>query len=67
MALSDAILTEDGIAATGKGRILLIACGALAREILDLKAHNGWDHMDLTCLPAKLHLYPEKITEEVRR
>ena len=67
MALSDAILTEDGIAATGKGRILLIACGALAREILDLKAHNSWDHMDLTCLPAKLHLYPEKITEEVRK
>ncbi|MEO0381121.1 MAG: DUF1638 domain-containing protein [Pseudomonadota bacterium] len=67
MALSDAILTEDGMPATGKGRILLIACGALAREILDLKAHNGWDHMDLTCLPAKLHLYPEKITEEVRK
>jgi hypothetical protein len=47
------------------GRILLIACGALAREILDLKKANGWDHMDLTCLPAKLHLYPEKITEAV--
>jgi hypothetical protein len=47
------------------GRILLIACGALAREILNLKKANGWDHMDLTCLPAKLHLYPEKITEAV--
>ena len=23
--------------------------------------------MDLTCLPAKYHLYPEKITEEVRK
>ncbi|MEX0367110.1 MAG: DUF1638 domain-containing protein [Ruegeria sp.] len=66
MAVSDAHLTEDGLAATGTGRILLIACGALAREILDLKAVNGWTHLDLTCLPAKYHLYPEKITEAVR-
>ena len=63
----DAILTETGLPNTGLGRILLIACGALAREILDLKRANGWDHMDLTCLPAKYHLYPEKITEEVRK
>ncbi|CUH82002.1 hypothetical protein TRM7557_03700 [Tritonibacter multivorans] len=47
------------------GRILLIACGALAREILDIKAANGLDHLDLTCLPAKLHLYPDQITEQV--
>ena len=66
MALSDKKLTEQGLAATGTGRILLIACGALAREILDLKALNGWDHMDLTCLPANLHLYPEKITSAVQ-
>lgn len=67
MALSDTALTETGLSATGTGRILLIACGALAREILDLKATNNWDHLDLTCLPAKLHLYPEKITDEVRK
>ena len=67
MALSDTGLTEHGLAASGTGRILLIACGALAREILDLKALNGWTHIDLTCLPAKLHLYPEKITDEVRK
>ncbi|MEM6759998.1 MAG: DUF1638 domain-containing protein [Pseudomonadota bacterium] len=58
--------TGAGCDATGTERILLIACGALAREILALKAHNGWAHMTLTCLPAKLHLYPEKITEEVQ-
>ncbi|MFD2173470.1 DUF1638 domain-containing protein [Rhodobacter lacus] len=46
-------------------RVLLIACGALAAEILALKAANGWDHLDLTCLPANLHLYPERITEAV--
>ena len=62
----DRTLTETGLAPSGRGRVLLIACGALAREILDLKAANGWDHLDLTCLPANLHLYPEMITAAVR-
>lgn len=61
----DQVLTEEGIAPERNGRILLIACGALAREILDLKNANGWSHLDLTCLPAKYHLWPEKITEAV--
>ena len=63
--INDAQLTEIGLTEMAAGRILLIACGALAREILNLKKANAWDHMDLTCLPAKLHLYPEKITEAV--
>lgn len=67
MIPSDTALTEDGLALTAaRGRILLIACGALAREILDLKQRNNWDHLDLTCLPAKYHLYPDGITAEVR-
>ena len=66
--IDDDRLTKHGLALErANGRILLIACGALAREILDLKAMNGWTHLDLTCLPAKLHLYPEKITDEVRK
>lgn len=65
MIPEDSHLSDRGLAPAGRGRILLIACGALAREILDLKAQNGWDHLDLTCLPAKLHLYPDKITEAV--
>ena len=65
--LDDDTLTEHGLAvAAATGRVLLIACGALAREILDLKAANGWLHLDLTCLPAKYHLYPDKITDAVR-
>ncbi|WP_204114332.1 DUF1638 domain-containing protein [Shimia biformata] len=64
---SDQTLTNDGLEATGRGRILLIACGALAREILDLKTANGWDHMDLTCLPAIYHVYPDRITDAVRQ
>ncbi|MEL7258123.1 MAG: DUF1638 domain-containing protein [Pseudomonadota bacterium] len=65
MLPSDDILTEDGLAPKGTGQILLIACGALAREILALKSANGWDHMVLQCLPAKYHLYPDKITNAV--
>ena len=63
--LEESSLTEQGLAAPEKkhGRILLIACGALAREILAIKEANGLDHMDLTCLPAKLHLYPEQIVD----
>ncbi len=66
-APDDRDLTETGLPPTGAGRILLIACGALAHEILALRRLNGWDYMDLQCLPAKLHLYPERITEEVER
>ena len=47
-------------------KVLLIACGALAQEIINLKTINGWQHLELTCLPAKLHLYQEKIEGEVR-
>ncbi len=66
-------LTETGLAAPGtgpratvEGRVLVVACGALAREILALVRLNGWQHIDLTCLPAKLHNEPRKIPEAVR-
>ncbi len=65
MIPDDATLTETGLPPAQTGRVLLIACGALAREILDLKAANGWDHLDLTCLPANLHLWPDRITAAV--
>ncbi len=47
-------------------KILILACGALAREILALIEINDWAHMELQCIPAKLHLYPEKIPQAVR-
>ncbi|NBZ87047.1 DUF1638 domain-containing protein [Stagnihabitans tardus] len=62
----DQTLTETGLAPRG-GRVLVLACGALAHEVLAVKRANGWDHLDLQCLPAKLHLYPDKITSEVER
>jgi hypothetical protein len=70
MRLDDETLTESGLAAPSAGgaagRILLLACGALAREILALTRINGWSHMDLACLPAKLHNEPQKIPEAIR-
>ncbi|MER2509138.1 MAG: DUF1638 domain-containing protein [Amaricoccus sp.] len=67
MDLDDARLTESGLAAPAApaGRVLVIACGALAREILALKALNGWEHIDLRCLPANLHLWPDRIPDAV--
>ena len=51
----------------GKGEVLLIACGALAREIVDLIERNHWTAFDVQCLPAKWHNTPEKIVPCVRQ
>jgi len=45
---------------------LLIACGALAKEIVEIIRVNGWEHVRIQCLPADLHNRPEKIPEAVR-
>ena len=63
---TDTTLTREGISPRGEGRVLLIACGALAREILAIKAANGLTHLDLQCLPAILHNHPERIVPAVR-
>ena len=47
-------------------QVLVIACGALAHEILALKSINKLDHISLYCLPAELHNYPDKITPLVK-
>jgi hypothetical protein len=54
------------MAPTTPPRTLLIACGALAREVLALIRLNGWTHTELACLPAHLHNRPERIPEAVR-
>jgi hypothetical protein len=45
---------------------LVIACGALAREIAALKRANGWELLEVRCLPAELHNRPERIAPAVR-
>ncbi|NQV45966.1 MAG: DUF1638 domain-containing protein [Rhodospirillales bacterium] len=47
-------------------KTLLIACGALAREILMVIEVNNWKHVEVTCLPASFHNYPERITDAMR-
>ena len=42
-------------------KVHVIACGAIAREILAVTRINGLDHIDLHCLPAIYHAYPQKI------
>jgi hypothetical protein len=46
--------------------VLIIACGALAREIEELRRLNGWSHVRVQCLPAELHNTPEAIPAAVR-
>jgi hypothetical protein len=45
----------------GTGGTLLIACGALAKEVIDLIEINKLTHFDVQCLPAKLHHRPHLI------
>ena len=63
--MEDSTLIDAGIPPKGAGRVLLIACGALAHEILALIKINNWDHLDLQCLPAIFHNHPEKITPAI--
>ncbi len=46
----------------GARRVLVIACGALAREVLALRL----DHIDVACLPAQLHNHPRRIPDAMR-
>jgi len=46
--------------------ILIIACGALAQEIVQLQKLNGWNHLHLKCLDAELHNRPHLIAGKLR-
>ena len=43
----------------------VVACGAIARELNQLRRLNGWTNMALYCLPADLHNRPERIPAAV--
>jgi len=58
-------IASPNAAAQGEG-VLIIACGALAHEIMALRGANAWDRLDVRCLPAELHNRPEKIPAAVR-
>jgi hypothetical protein len=46
--------------------VLVIGCGALARELLAVVSRNGLEGIRVECLPAILHNRPEKIPGAVR-
>lgn len=46
-------------------RALIIACGALARELNWLKSANQWTEVEIQCLDAALHNRPELIPEHL--
>ncbi|MCI4661381.1 MAG: DUF1638 domain-containing protein [Neomegalonema sp.] len=45
--------------------LTLIACGALAREVLAVIDQQGLEGLRLVCLPARLHNHPEQIAPKV--
>lgn len=49
-----------------RARILVIACGAIARELVCIKTLNKWDHIEFQCLPPALHNRPGDITVAVK-
>ena len=51
---------------SASAKLLVIACGALAREIVWLQKLNGWSQMDLQCLDAELHNRPKLISQKLR-
>jgi hypothetical protein len=48
-----------------RDRLLVIACGALAKEMLDVVRINSLDWVDVECLPARLHNTPDLIPAAV--
>jgi hypothetical protein len=46
--------------------VLVIGCGALARELLDVISKNHLTNIRVECLPAILHNRPERIPDAVR-
>ena len=53
---------------TGSKKLVrVIACGAIAREILAICEAGGLEHIDLSCLPAILHNSPNEIPARVEQ
>jgi hypothetical protein len=62
--VSSRSLLDEEVAFAGEGteaRVLILACGAIAREVLAVVRLNGWTHVEVRCLPAKLHSTPDRI------
>jgi hypothetical protein len=56
---------EERVFEAERPEMLVLACGAIAREVLALIRLNGWKNVTVRCLPAKLHSRPELIAPAV--
>jgi hypothetical protein len=56
---------EERVFEAERPEVLVLACGAIAREVLAVIRLNGWSNVTLRCLPAKLHSRPELIAPAV--
>ena len=65
LSRTDLLEAEVGFDATDRPDVLILACGAIAREVLAVIRLNGWTHVDVRCLPAKLHNTPKQIAGAV--
>ena len=65
------LLDDDGLTngtitvSNSRDGTLVVACGAIAREILAINEILSWDNISIKCLPAIYHNHPEKITPAV--
>jgi hypothetical protein len=64
-ATTELLENEVAFEAAERPDVLILACGAIAREVLAVVRLNGWTHVDVRCLPAKLHSTPAKIAGAV--
>jgi len=58
---------QSGEHQSGERPVLVIACGALAREIEAISRRWGWKHLHLKCIDAKLHNRPAEIPARLRK
>ncbi len=58
---------EVGFAAPEDRRTVVVACGAVATELLAVIRHYGWTHLAVECLPGKLHNTPQLIAGALER
>ena len=56
---------EERVFEAERPEVLVLACGAIAREVLAVIRLNGWRNVTVRCLPAKLHSRPQLIAPAV--
>ena len=59
--------SPEALVPSAAPRVLVIGCGALAREMVAIVRQSALSNVTITCLPATLHNRPGGIPDAVRR